>query len=438
MALQIRDYLERGPASSKEIQAVTGLNQTAVARHIRKMGDDVIKLRNGRSLTYAATCNAFGGSNKLPLSMVDAHGNTVLVAYVRPLTNGGFFLEPATGMPSRLLGEKGNGLYDDLPYFLYDVAPQGFMGRQIAKELASQSGEFPDDPKLWNTNHIGRYLVSNGDDLPGNFKFGEQALLRVRRKPTAVPDRDYPALADSVMAGVIPGSSAGGEQPKFTAYSTRSSSHVIVKFSPKGDNALESRWRDILLTEFHAIETIHSADFPVAETRLLEMDRRLFLESQRFDRSGEYGRMSMVSLRSIDAEFTGIGRGWPQILRALYKRNLISWQHVFDAEVLWCFGQLINNTDMHPGNLSFAIEGDVFRLLPMYDMCSMGFAPRSGGEIPAYSFTPPEFSFVNLEQDMLAHIKGIAHDFWERVADDRRISDEFQNYLAKGNPIDAV
>ena len=336
------------------------------------------------------------------------------------------------------LGEKGNGLYDDLPYFLYDVAPQGFMGRQIAKELASLSGDFPDDPKLWNTNHIGRYLVSNGDDLPGNFKFGEQALLRVRRKPTAVPDRDYPALADSVMAGVIPGSSAGGEQPKFTAYSTRSSSHVIVKFSPKGDNALESRWRDILLTEFHAIETIHSADFPAAETRLLEMDGRLFLESQRFDRSGEYGRMSMVSLRSIDAEFTGIGRGWPQILSALYKRNLISWQHVCDAEVQWCFGQLINNTDMHLGNLSFAIEGDVFRLLPMYDMCSMGFAPRSGGEISAYSFTPPEFSFVNLEQDMLAPIKGIAHDFWERVADDRRISDEFQNYLAKGNPIDAV
>ena len=438
MALPIRDYLERGPASSKEIQAATGLSQTVVARQIRKMGDDVIRLRNGRSVTYAATCNAFGGNNKLPLGMVDAHGNTVLAAYVRPLTNDGFFLEPATGMPSLLLGEKGNGLYDDLPYFLYDAAPQGFMGRQIAKELASQSNEFPNDPKLWNTNHIGRYLVSNGDDLLGNFKFGEQALLRVRRKPMAVPDKDYPALADSVMDGLIPGSSAGGEQPKFTAYSARSSSHVIVKFSPKGDNTLEDRWRDILLTEFHAIEAIHNVDFPAAETRLLEMDGRLFLESQRFDRSGEYGRMSMVSLRSIDAEFTGIGHGWPQTLHALYESNLISWQHVFDAEVLWCFGRLINNTDMHLGNLSFAIEGDVFRLLPLYDMCSMGFAPRSGGEIPAYSFVPSEPRFVNLDQDVFTSIKEIAHDFWERVADDRRISEEFQNYLAKGNPIDAV
>ena len=39
MALSIRDYLKRRPASSKEIQAVTGLSQTAVARQIRNMGD---------------------------------------------------------------------------------------------------------------------------------------------------------------------------------------------------------------------------------------------------------------------------------------------------------------------------------------------------------------------------------------------------------------
>ena len=55
MALAIRDYLKRGPASSKEIQAVTGLSQTAVARQIRGMGDAVVKLRSGRSLRYAIT-----------------------------------------------------------------------------------------------------------------------------------------------------------------------------------------------------------------------------------------------------------------------------------------------------------------------------------------------------------------------------------------------
>ena len=185
-----------------------------------------------------------------------------------------------------------------------------------------------------------------------------------------------PALADDVMKGVIPGSSAGGEQPKFTAFSGHHSAHVIVKFSPKRDNEIARRWRDILIIEFHAVEALHEMGCPAAETRLLEMDGRLFLESERFDRSGENGRMSMISLEAIDAEFTGLGGGWPQVMDALYEKDLISWQHVFDAESMWCFGRLINNSDMHLGNLSLAIEGNVFRLLPLYDMCSMGLRQR--------------------------------------------------------------
>ena len=438
MPLSIKDYLERGAATSKEIQAATGLNQSAVSRQLRDMGDSIIRLQNGRSPRYATTRNAFGGNDKLSLSMVDAHGNTVLVAYIRPLLPGGFFVESVTGMPSLLLGENSDGLYDDLPYFLFDLSPQGFLGRKIAEEMATQNDDFPADPRHWNTNHIGRYLVSNGDDLPGNFKFGEQALLRVRRKPAIVSDEDYPKLADSVMSGVIPGSSAGGEQPKFTAFSCNSSSHVIVKFSPIGDNDIARRWRDILITEYHATQAIHGIDFPAAETRLFEMDGRLFLECQRFDRSGEYGRMPMVSLQSVDAEFAGLGSGWPRVMDALFKKKLVSWQHVFDAECLWYFGRMINNTDMHLGNLSLAIEGNVFRLLPLYDMCSMGFAPKSGGEVTPFNFVPSEPKRVNIDEDIIPIIKEMAHDFWERVKNDDRISNEFKNYLERGNPIDLI
>ena len=274
--------------------------------------------------------------------------------------------------------------------------------------------------------------------FPGNFKFGEQALLRVRRKPFIVTDRDYPVLADSVMSGVIPGSSAGGEQPKFTAFSGNHSAHVIVKFSPKGNNDIAKRWRDVLITEYHATEALHAEGWPAAENRLLDIDGRLFLESGRFDRSGEYGRMSMISLQSIDAEFTGLGSGWPQVMDALLEKELVSGQHVFDANALWCFGRLINNTDMHLGNLSFAIDGNVFRLLPSYDMCSMGFAPKSGGEVPPYDFVPLEPKRFNLSEKMVDFTKIIARDFWKRVASDERISVEFRNFLSRGNPIDLI
>ena len=436
MALSIAQFLASGPATSKQIQEATGLNQTAVSRQLRAMGESIVRLPGGRSPKYAMTRNAFGADNQLPLYEIDAHGNSVAVAMVRPLSPEGFLVQPLTGMSPVLLGDNETGLYDDLPYFLDDLRPQGFLGRQIAEEMSEQSDEFPPDPRRWNANHVGRYLVSNGDDLPGNFKFGQQALLRVRRQPESVSIQDYPALADDVMNGVIPGSSAGGEQPKFTAYCGDISAHVIVKFSPSGSDPIARRWRDVLVTEYHAAEALHSLEFPAAETRLHEVGGRLFLESQRFDRTGEYGRMSTISLQAVDAEFVGLGSSWPRVMDALHERGLVSGEHVFDALFLWCFGCLINNTDMHLGNLSLRIDGQVFRLLPVYDMCSMGFAPKSG-EVNPYAFNPPDISSSILPSNSFKAVKELAYQFWEDIRKDERISDEFREFLNRGNPLDS-
>ena len=437
MAPSITDILARSAATSKEIQAETGLTQAAVSRQLRKMEDSIIRRKDGRVVFYAMTSNAFGGGDRLPLRMVDAHGNDTLVAYIRPLAHGGFYLESQVGMPGVLLGDA-HGFYDDLPYFLYDLAPQGFLGRQIAKEIASQSLDFPSDPRQWSVNHIGRYLVSNGDDLPGNFKFGEQAYLRVRRKPLGVNSTDYPRLADEVISGTIVGTSAGGEQPKFAAFCYEKMAHVIVKFSPRGNDAIARRWRDILITEFHATEALNQANWPAAQTRLIEEGDRLFLESERFDRSGEYGRMSMISLQAVDSEFVGAGNDWVRVLDKLNRQDRLSLNHYIDGAALWYFGKLINNTDMHLGNLSLAIDGNFFRLRPVYDMCSMGFAPTAGEVLP-YDFVPPQLDLIaSIGNDALSAIKRVAHDFWERVSRDGRISVEFSEFLAQGNPIDRI
>lgn len=440
MPLSIKACLHRGFSTSKEIQSYTGLSQATVARQLRDMNHRIVKVKHGRTTRYALTCNAFGGDDKLPLSIIDAYGNTVLIARIRPLVHGGFFVEPVTGMPPLFLGERGNGVYEDLPYFLYDLRPQGFLGRKITEKLSKLNEDFPPDPRRWTTDHIGKYIVSNSDDLPGNLKFGAQALVRVRRKPVTVTEDDYPDLAEDVLAGDPPESSAGGEQPKFTAFCANQSAHVIVKFSPKEDNAVSRRWRDILITEFYATECLHIKKLPAAEARLIDKGGRLFLESQRFDRSGEYGRMSMVSLFSIDAEFVGLGSTWPKVVDALAKKKLVNKQHLYDTIRLWIFGLLINNTDMHLGNLSFAVDGSVFRLLPVYDMCSMGFAPRSGGETIPYNFTPslPDFKENPVFNNFITPAKEMARDFWDRVSKDYRISPEFKNFLLRGNPIDVM
>lgn len=436
MPITISDYLTRQPATSKEIQAATGLNQTAVSRQLRQLGNAVVKIPNGRSPKYALTRNAFGADDRLPLIMVDAQGNHTVTATFRPLAHGGFFIEPSAKTPKVLLGTNGDGLYDDLPYFLTDLCPQGFIGRQIARELAAKTGDFPSDPRYWNANHIGRYLIANGDDLPGNFKLGHQAADRIQRQTTRHDEHDYPILADQAINGTLPGSSAGGEQPKFTAYNVDQSVHVIVKFSPKDNSAVAQRWRDILITEYHATETLTAFDYPAAKTRLIEAGDRLFLESQRFDRIGEYGRAPMISLQTIDAEFIGLGSNWSDVMAALHNEQLISESSVRTAQVLQYFGRLINNTDMHLGNLSLGIDGDSFQLLPVYDMCSMGFAPKSSGEVAPFAFTSLNPDTLSGDSAITSEVIDIARQFWARVHDDDRISDEFRTFLDQSNPMD--
>ena len=424
----IIEYLKRGPSTSKEIQAAMGLSQSTVSRMLKDLGGSIVQITDGRSVRYAATCNAFGVNDRIPLSIIDESGEIHSIADVRPLNCGQFFIEPKEDFPSLLLGEKKNGLYDDLPYFLLDLKPQGYLGRQIAKRISKQLDDFPADPRSWNTNHIGRYLISNGEDLPGNFILGEQLLLRVRRDPVAADRADYPELVEKAVKGDPPGSSAGGEQQKFTAFNRELYSHVIVKFSGKGKNEVIERWRDILITEYHAATVLAEHGYPVAQTDLFELDGRLFLETQRFDRVGIAGRLPMISLDMVDREFVGIGNNWHRVMEDLHAQGLVSEEDAQTAQELQFFGRLINNTDMHLGNLSLSIKGGVFGLLPAYDMCSMGFAPKNGEVLPYEAAMDLQ---INASHDRVPdNIREMVCEFWQNVLSDERISGQLNDFLS--------
>ena len=129
MSLSMEEFLAQGPATSWEIQAATGMSQAAVSRQLKRIRDRVVMIRTGRTPRYILTRNAFGGSDRLPLIAIDGSGDSAQVASLRPLITGQFYVETAGESSALLLGDDGNGLYDDLPYFLYDMAPQGFLGR---------------------------------------------------------------------------------------------------------------------------------------------------------------------------------------------------------------------------------------------------------------------------------------------------------------------
>ena len=145
---------------------------------------------------------------------------------------------------------------------------------------------------------------------------------------------------------------------------------------------------------------------------------------QRFDRLGARGRRALHSFAALDAEFVGSGGNWPVIARALWKEGVITPQAFDKVCLLWAFGTLIGNTDMHSGNLSCLSEGHrPYELAPAYDMTPMAFAPTAGGGLPnrTLELTVGEQVSAVVWKEAL----GIAQVFVGRLEDEDEFSSGF-------------
>ena len=416
------------PLSSRQLQQRLGLSQPTVSRLLKRAEPEVVRLGRGPTTRYARSIPVFGTDLSLPLFTVDASGLVEQVATLRALANGSYLVN-ASSPRFWLLGNGGAGLFESLPYFLHDLRPSGFLGRRIARQLAAEWG-FPADPRDWTDDHIGRYLLRRGEDLPGNLVVGEGAAQRVNlAEVTAVTDRsvEYPRLARRVLEGEAPGSSAAGEQPKL-AICHQEAGPVIVKFSPAGESGEALRWRDLLRAEHHALCCIRDHGIPAAESSLYELDGRCFLESRRFDRRGARGRVAAISLAAVDAELVGQGHGWARVARSLHEQHLLDREALRQIVWLECFGGWIGNTDMHLGNISLAPVEDRFELLPAYDMLPMAFAPRRG-EIREVALRPPIRTAA--DEDLWRSAGRAAIAYWSTVADDDEMSDGFRALAAR-------
>ena len=435
----VADALVERPLTSRELQAALGRSQAWTSTALGALGQRIVRLRSGRRVRYALARDAFGGDDRIPVHTVDECGHAHPLQDVRPLVHGEFAIEGVSGAPARpWLGDSGNRLHRDLPWFLYDARPQGFVGRAIAALLHRRDARFPTDPRRWSCEHVGRYLVANGHDLPGNLRIGHAATLRVDHAVRRYTTNDYPGLAEAALANEVPGSSAAGEQPKFAVYCADRAAHVLVKFSPADDGVAAGRWRDVLLTEHLAARALLDAGIPAAQTRLIDAGGRRFLESVRFDRVGERGKVSMLSLSSVDAAFAGEGDGWTRSMRTLHGRDLVTDTDLETVTLLEAFGHRIGNLDMHLRNVSLRVDGDAFRLCPAYDMCSMALAPVRGEARPVDG-TRFDVAAADFEGGVRGSggaatfdvARELARAFWVRVHGDGRASDALARLAAE-------
>lgn len=135
-----------------------------------------------------------------------------------------------------------------LPWWLFYMRPQGYLGRSYAARYYLELG-FPERLNGWDDTHVLRALMAHGHDVVGNLLLGD--ITRTHFSETASPApvtedslaTEYVRLAQKAASSATPGTSAGGEQPKFIVYTHTPDGprHVIVKFSERENNPVSER-----------------------------------------------------------------------------------------------------------------------------------------------------------------------------------------------------
>jgi hypothetical protein len=426
----------RGPVSATELAAALRVNRTTIARSLPDFGDELVTLGATRSTRYLLRREIRNIGNRWPVYSIDANGRAGEWAELEALHEHLWRVNWAGDPPdwAGIFMEE-NGLWNGFPFFLSDARPQGFLGRAIASRI-SRALQLPDDPRSWNDEDVLVYHQTAGEDLPGNLVVGDDCLRRaLARSADLASDRTireeereifYPLRAVEVSQD-LPGSSAGGEQPKFLATLCAEDGGfrpVLVKFTAPMEQENGRRWADLLVCEFHAHEVLAEAGFSNPGALLSDAGGRRFLETPRFDRRGASGRLGVVSLEALSAASVGLARDWSTAVGELARRGMIDSNSLATVQRLQAFGELIGNSDMHAGNLSFFLgESMPLRVTPSYDMLPMLWAPSTQGELVERRFAPsPPLPAMT---DTWREAAVLAEDFWSRVAADQRLTPAF-------------
>jgi hypothetical protein len=405
-----------GTATPAQLIAALSVSQPTLSRLVRLTMPRVLALGRGKATRYGLLRELPGVGSRLPVYGVNRAGKVVRYAELLRLYGGKTVFRGADGSEA---------IYDDLPWFIDDMRPQGFLGRVFARSLAAL--RVPDDPRQWSADDTLLALSQHGEDCIGNLILGDASLARYLERATqaALPvARDqYPALAMATLQGEMPGSSAGGEQPKFTCAGRAEDgqiSHVLVKFSPPlAEGTVARRWGDLLVCEHLALETLRAADLPAARSSLLEIGGRIMLEVQRFDRTAR-GRIGIVSAAAIEAQFVGGAGTWMQLGTTLAAQGRLAQADAARLATMELFGAMIGNSDMHLGNVSFFTD-ERFALAPTYDMLPMRLAPAGRGEVLRYWSAPAMPGFTHDNRSHWLRAASLAERFWRSVTNEGRL-----------------
>lgn len=422
---QLRAALLSGAKTPKALRQTLQISQPTLSRAINRNRRTISSLGAGRSTLYAIARPLSVIGSELPVYQVNGEGSSRKIGILYSLLNGEYYWNGSVGH---------SGLMRHLPWFIENLRPEGFLGRAFAEHCSHIM--LPPRLSDWSNDHLLQALAQAGSDLPGDLVVGKEALNRFllgEKGEDDIPHSTqretlYPILAERALAGDPPGSSAGGEQPKFCIQlRTPAIANVLVKFSPARETMEGQRWADLILCEHLALQTMSESGHCAATSQYFTFGSRSFLEVERFDRSDLFGRRGICSLGILDSEFVGGERdNWHRAAQQLHDDKKINTKDM--ESIFWqeAFGLLIANTDQHFGNISFFTQSsDCFGLCPAYDMLPMFYRPAPSGEIVERHYQPRP-----VPPELLPYwddAKQWAHVFWQKVVNHQEISASFKS-----------
>lgn len=405
--------LNRGAVHAAELRVRLGVSPATLMRTVRGAGPNVVRIGRGRATRYGLrqTWPALE-SSRLPLFRVTEQGTAQPVGELVTLA-----ARQSVWLPDGLIS---NGL----PTELADARPSGFLGRHFAARHSDL--RLPERPADWSDHHILLALSRRGEDPTGNLIVGDESFARWQSaESVSVARGEYSRIADATIAGHPPGSSAGGERPKFGVLVD--GRHRLVKFAARGGagDVVARRWSDLLVLEAIALGVVATRGVTAAATAIVEDASYRFLESERFDRAGVRGRRAVLSLAAVHDDHADT---WARAAVRLREAGRITADDGRRLRWLDAFGALIGNTDRHQYNIVFFVEGGALRLAPAFDQVSMLYAPSADGQVPSRTFAPPYATADTLE--VWDEARAAAREFWERGANDARVSDDMRSACA--------
>jgi len=428
MLNRIQRYLQMsGQCSSSELAEFLSISVSTVSRYLSQLISDgkVVRLGQGKNIRYIALRNIDGINQPVLIRQIDPQANVLQLGELWITHNG-----------TILVTDNKTIEYDNLPWFFFDLKPQGFIGRLIGRRVGRKL-KVPTKVDRWNSDDILRYLVLEENNTAGNFQlFHDFKSVRCRKQLT-VPRNVILERYDAHVKKPIftefednGGSSAGGEQPKFNSKPSANYVSSIVKYSPllNVGNPIAERVKDLLICEHHALKVLQEFNSFAANSKIFITNDRLYLEVERFDRTvvnDKEGQIGMVSLESVIGQFVGYAGNWAEASDSLLAEGIINHE---DAQLLklWlAFSRFIGNTDTHNGNVSLFLDGiEPSRLTPAYDILPMTYMP-SNSELPT-----PEITIRNsqlIDDATWKQGRELGCKFWEIITTETRISDDFKH-----------